>query len=287
MTHGDADARWRVATTASAAEHGRRGQIDGATSGHRRHPTQVKQPNRSARAADSYVSPPGGPSLPTGPARQPDGAPTNRGSPAVAIAGDPRPRPHHFISLLPCPPLLISSLLPPASKRHPNRQRQRAATATTPLELSSLASTPLKRAEKASAGQARGEEEELGGEGSAMASNGDGKGRVAAAGGGYGYGYGYGGYEGPEDRKWWPWLVPTVIVACIAVFVVEMYENNCPKHGSPLGDCVAGFLRRFSFQPLRENPLLGPSSSTYVFRCASFCFFERSVLPRVPNRTAN
>nr|CAB3457657.1 unnamed protein product [Digitaria exilis] len=93
-----------------------------------------------------------------------------------------------------------------------------------------------------------------------MASNGDGKGRVAAAGGGYGYG----GYEGPEERKWWPWLVPTVIVACIAVFVVEMYENNCPKHGSPLGDCVAGFLRRFSFQPLRENPLLGPSSSTVL-----------------------
>jgi len=96
-----------------------------------------------------------------------------------------------------------------------------------------------------------------------MASNGDGKGRVAAAAGG-GYGYGYGGYEGPEERKWWPWLVPTVIVACIAVFVVEMYENNCPKHGSQLGDCVAGFLRRFSFQPFRENPLLGPSSSTYV-----------------------
>ncbi|TVU08849.1 hypothetical protein EJB05_42265 [Eragrostis curvula] len=91
-----------------------------------------------------------------------------------------------------------------------------------------------------------------------MASNGDGKGRVAAAAGGYGYG----GYEGFDDRKWWPWLVPTVIVACIAVFGVEMYENNCPKHGSALGGCVAGFLRRFSFQPLRENPLLGPSSST-------------------------
>ncbi|KAL6601717.1 hypothetical protein ACP70R_044937 [Stipagrostis hirtigluma subsp. patula] len=92
-------------------------------------------------------------------------------------------------------------------------------------------------------------------------SNGEGKGRVAAAAGG-GYGYGYGGYEGPEDRKWWPWLVPTLIVACVAVFAVEMYENNCPKHGSALGGCVAGFLRRFSFQPLRENPLLGPSSST-------------------------
>lgn len=95
-----------------------------------------------------------------------------------------------------------------------------------------------------------------------MASDGDGKGRVATApGAGYGYAA-YGGYQGAEERKWWPWLVPTVIVACIAVFVVEMYENNCPKHGSQLGGCVAGFLRRFSFQPLRENPLLGPSSST-------------------------
>jgi hypothetical protein len=94
-----------------------------------------------------------------------------------------------------------------------------------------------------------------------MASNGDGKGRVAAGGG---YGYGYGGYEGQEDRKWWPWLVPTIIVACIAVFAAEMYENNCPKNESRFGSCVAGFLQRFSFQPLRENPLLGPSSSTYA-----------------------
>ena len=97
-----------------------------------------------------------------------------------------------------------------------------------------------------------------------MEGNGEGKGRVAAAGGGGG---GYGGYEGAGERKWWPWLVPTVIVACIAVFVVEMWVNDCPKHGSALGGgegCVAGFLRRFSFQPLRANPLLGPSSATYV-----------------------
>uniref|UniRef100_A0A0A8XMU5 RHOMBOID-like protein n=1 Tax=Arundo donax TaxID=35708 RepID=A0A0A8XMU5_ARUDO len=44
-----------------------------------------------------------------------------------------------------------------------------------------------------------------------------------------------------------------------------MYANNCPAHAASSrrgGACVAGFLRRFSFQPLSENPLLGPSSAT-------------------------
>jgi hypothetical protein len=85
-------------------------------------------------------------------------------------------------------------------------------------------------------------------------------------GGGGGGGRGYG--AGDDERRWWPWLVPTVLVACIAVFAAEMFVNDCPRHGSTLGGgarCVAeGFLRRFAFQPLRENPLLGPSSATYV-----------------------
>ncbi|KAF8759478.1 hypothetical protein HU200_010528 [Digitaria exilis] len=235
----------------SAAERGRRGQIDGATSGH--HRRAVPDQRKEATEADG------------------DGRRGKEISRARTIS---------FLSSLPCPPLLVSSLLPLASKRHPNRQRQRAATASSPppLELSPLGFHSTEAGRKGGSGAG-----EKGGEGSAMASNGDGKGRVAAAGGGYGYG----GYEGPEERKWWPWLVPTVIVACIAVFVVEMYENNCPKHGSPLGDCVAGFLRRFSFQPLRENPLLGPSSSTYVFAVQAFASLSAFVLPRVPNRDPN
>ncbi|XP_016169986.2 RHOMBOID-like protein 1 isoform X1 [Arachis ipaensis] len=40
-----------------------------------------------------------------------------------------------------------------------------------------------------------------------------------------------------------------------------MYVNDCPKHLFR-GSCVASFLGRFSFQPLKENPLLGPSSYT-------------------------
>ncbi|KAL2550379.1 RHOMBOID-like 2 [Forsythia ovata] len=74
-----------------------------------------------------------------------------------------------------------------------------------------------------------------------------------------------------EDREtqWTSWLIPVFVVANVAVFVVEMYVNNCPKHVKnrdfiPGDDrkCVARFLGRFSFQPLRENPLFGPSSST-------------------------
>ncbi|RWW69219.1 hypothetical protein BHE74_00023209 [Ensete ventricosum] len=73
--------------------------------------------------------------------------------------------------------------------------------------------------------------------------------------------YGYGPAEAVE-RAWTPWLVPLFVVACVAVFVVEMYVNNCPARPQPYGPCVARFLHRFSFQAIRQNPLLGPSSST-------------------------
>ncbi|AQK57905.1 RHOMBOID-like protein 3 [Zea mays] len=93
-----------------------------------------------------------------------------------------------------------------------------------------------------------------------MATGGQGK-----AAGYYQYPTSYAG-AADEERRWWPWLVPTVLVACIAVFAAEMFVNDCPRHGSTLGGgagCVAaGLLRRFSFQPLRENPLFGPSSAT-------------------------
>ena len=65
------------------------------------------------------------------------------------------------------------------------------------------------------------------------------------------------------EREWVPWIVPVFLVANITVFVVVMYANNCPAHTLPRdGKCVARFLHRFSFQPLRQNPLLGPSSAT-------------------------
>lgn len=57
------------------------------------------------------------------------------------------------------------------------------------------------------------------------------------------------------------WLVPVFVAVNVLMFIVTMYVNDCPKnYGS--GYCTVGFLGRLSFQPMKENPLLGPSSST-------------------------
>lgn len=60
-------------------------------------------------------------------------------------------------------------------------------------------------------------------------------------------------------KKWVTWLIPCFVIANIVMFVITMYVNNCPKKSV---SCVARFLGRFSFQPFKENPLLGPSSIT-------------------------
>ncbi|XP_074304030.1 RHOMBOID-like protein 3 isoform X2 [Silene latifolia] len=66
------------------------------------------------------------------------------------------------------------------------------------------------------------------------------------------------------DRKWTPWLIPAISIANVAVFIVVMYINNCPNnHNFGSGkSCVLKFLGRLSFQPLRQNFLLGPSAYT-------------------------
>lgn len=73
------------------------------------------------------------------------------------------------------------------------------------------------------------------------------------------------------EREWTPWIVPMIVVANVAMFIVVMGFNDCPNNHHRnntnvntrrFGSCVAPFLKRFSFQPLRENPLFGPSSST-------------------------
>ncbi|KAJ4956051.1 hypothetical protein NE237_012834 [Protea cynaroides] len=73
--------------------------------------------------------------------------------------------------------------------------------------------------------------------------------------------------RGPKNRGnnegWSSWLIPVFVIANLVLFIMTMYVNNCPKKNTGLqGECVAGGLGRFSFQPLRENPLFGPSSTT-------------------------
>ncbi|XP_021289159.1 RHOMBOID-like protein 1 [Herrania umbratica] len=60
-------------------------------------------------------------------------------------------------------------------------------------------------------------------------------------------------------KKWVPWLIPAFVVANTVMLIITMYVNNCPKNSV---SCIADFLGRFSFQPFKENPLLGPSSFT-------------------------
>lgn len=70
-------------------------------------------------------------------------------------------------------------------------------------------------------------------------------------------------YIEPQETVWTAWLVPMIVVANVAMFIVIMIVNNCPKNNLGFyGRCVARFLGRLSFEPLRENPLFGPSSST-------------------------
>lgn len=60
-------------------------------------------------------------------------------------------------------------------------------------------------------------------------------------------------------KKWVPWLVSSFVIANTIMFIITMYMNNCPRNSVY---CIAKFLGRLSFQPFKENPLLGPSSST-------------------------
>ncbi|KAH1066874.1 hypothetical protein J1N35_031861 [Gossypium stocksii] len=60
-------------------------------------------------------------------------------------------------------------------------------------------------------------------------------------------------------KTWVPWLIPGFVIANVVVFLISMFINNCPKNSS---SCVGRFLGRFSFQPMKENPLLGPSADT-------------------------
>ncbi|KAK7410561.1 hypothetical protein VNO78_01431 [Psophocarpus tetragonolobus] len=55
------------------------------------------------------------------------------------------------------------------------------------------------------------------------------------------------------------WVVSVFVIIQIGVFIATMLVNDCWTNSH--GDCILHSLGRFSFQPLAENPLLGPSQS--------------------------
>lgn len=61
-----------------------------------------------------------------------------------------------------------------------------------------------------------------------------------------------------------PWLISSIIVACLVVFIVTMAVNNCPGHLHRQRHCVMQFLGRLSFEPLNVNPMFGPTSRTLL-----------------------
>ncbi|GAV59312.1 Rhomboid domain-containing protein [Cephalotus follicularis] len=56
------------------------------------------------------------------------------------------------------------------------------------------------------------------------------------------------------------WIIVVFVLLYIAAFIYTMVVNNCGKESN--GDCAIKAFGRVSFQPLYENPLLGPSAST-------------------------
>ncbi|KAJ7553570.1 hypothetical protein O6H91_06G103600 [Diphasiastrum complanatum] len=73
-----------------------------------------------------------------------------------------------------------------------------------------------------------------------------------------------GTYESVRPKRWKIfWLIPLIVLANVAMLIITMGINNCPKN-SINGGCIAKFLGRFSFEPLKENPLLGPSAETLL-----------------------
>jgi len=63
-------------------------------------------------------------------------------------------------------------------------------------------------------------------------------------------------------KKWFPWIVPSIVVVNSVLFLVSMYINNCPHNSNRcIGKSVLG---RFAFQNSHENNLLGPSAATLL-----------------------
>ncbi|KAK4267534.1 hypothetical protein QN277_024303 [Acacia crassicarpa] len=70
-------------------------------------------------------------------------------------------------------------------------------------------------------------------------------------------------FSPPVPKPWFSWLVPLVFAVNVALFWYSMYYNDCPAKIDKNRKCLfSEHLGRFSFQPFKENPLLGPSTRT-------------------------
>lgn len=61
-----------------------------------------------------------------------------------------------------------------------------------------------------------------------------------------------------KKHRYLPIAVPAIMVGNIVVFVLMMYYNDCPSHIAAGQKCVGPWLKPLSFQPWKENPMLGP-----------------------------
>lgn len=67
-------------------------------------------------------------------------------------------------------------------------------------------------------------------------------------------------FRPPVPVPWFAWLVPLILAANFITFATTMYVNDCPARSD---ECLFfDVLGRLSFQPIKENMLLGPSIPT-------------------------
>jgi len=82
----------------------------------------------------------------------------------------------------------------------------------------------------------------------------------------------------PSPDWWYPrpppplWLIPTFVMANLVLFILTMYENNCPSIAPH--SCLASFLGILSFQPITQNPL--PGSSPLALVKMGAMYFKKS-----------
>ncbi|XP_042502867.1 RHOMBOID-like protein 5 [Macadamia integrifolia] len=68
----------------------------------------------------------------------------------------------------------------------------------------------------------------------------------------------------PPPKPWFSWFVPLIFMIDSMLFVYTMYVNNCPATTDGDRCLFSDSLGRFSFQPLSENRMFGPSANTLI-----------------------